>query len=422
VAENGAKEPVIKITNARQIDSVPPRSYTVAENLILRVKPNGSRSWVFRYAAHGKVKEIGLGKAGTKERGLGEAKELAEKMRAAVRNGSDPRTVLKPKHDPSAQTFRWHASRYIEGREADHKAGRHKNRSAKHLAQWTSTLARYAYPHIGDLLPKDIGYAHIEDMARSKDLAAKAETKYRVIQRVKVVLDEAADHDHDHSRFNPAARYLTKLKRDSRDVAHHPYAPVEAVPALYAALTAKDATSALALRWSILTACRSGEARGALWSEIDGDMWAIAATRMKAGRPHSVWLSDEAQSILEVMRERNPKQEGRIFPGPQGGLISDVAINKVLSGVVVKVLGEGAKATAHGFRTSFRTWGAEADAKFSPEALELCLAHIEANKVVAAYNRATMDAERMRILKAWSDYCSGSQDNANVVPFKTSAI
>lgn len=410
-----------KISNARQVDSASPGSYTVAENLILRVKPHGSRSWVFRYAAHGKVKEIGLGKAGTKERGLGEAKELAEKMRAAVRNGLDPRTVLKPKHDPTAMTFKVHAARYIEGREADHKAGRHKNKSAKHLAQWESTLARYAYPHIGDMLPKDIGYAHIEDMARSKDLAAKAETKYRVIQRVKVVLDEAADHDHDHSRFNPAARYLTKLKRDSRDVAHHAYAPVEAVPALYAALKAKDATSALCLRWSILTACRSGEARGALWSEIDGDMWAIAATRMKAGRPHSVWLSDEAQAILEVMRERNPKQEGRIFPGPQGGLLSDVAINKVLKGVVEKELGEGAKATAHGFRSTFRTWGAEADGKFSPEALELCLAHIEANKVVAAYNRATMDAERKRILKAWSAYCSGSQDNANVVPFKKSA-
>lgn len=408
-----------KITNARQVDSAEPGSYTVAENLLLRVKPNGSRSWVFRYQAHGKVREIGLGKAGLKDRGLGEAKELAEKMRAAVRNGVDPRTILKPKHDPSAQTFRWHASRYVEGREADHKAGKHKNRSAKHLAQWTSTLERYAYPIIGDMLPKDIGYAHIEDMGRAKDLAAKAETKYRVIQRVKVILDEAADRDHDHARFNPAARFLSKLKRDSRDVAHHAYAPVAAMPAIYAALKAKDATSALCLRWSILTACRSGEARGALWSEIDGDMWAIPASRMKANKPHSVWLGDEAQAILEIQRERNPKQEGRIFPGPQGGVISDVAINKLLKGVVEKVLGEGAKATAHGFRSTFRTWGSdEADAKFSPEALELCLAHIEANKVVAAYNRAQMEKERKRILHAWNDYCSGDKDNANVVPFK----
>ena len=190
----------------------------------------------------------------------------------------------------------------------------------------------------------------------------------------------------------------------------------------YLALKAKDATSALCLRWSILTACRSGEARGALWSEIDGDMWAIPASRMKANKAHSVWLGDEAQSILAIMRERNPKQEGRIFPGPQGGIISDVAINKLLKGVVEKVLGKDAKATAHGFRSTFRTWGSdETDAKFSPEALELCLAHIEANKVVAAYNRAQMANERKRILKAWNDYCSGVKDEANVVPFKKSA-
>lgn len=412
----------LKITNARQVDSADPGSYTVAENLILRVKPNGARSCVFRYQSHGKVKELGLGKAGMKERGLGEAKELAEKMRAAVRNGDDPRSILKPKHDPSAMTFKRYAERYVEGREADHKAGKHKNRSAKHLAQWGSTLERYAYPLIGDKLPKDITYAHIEDIARAKDLAAKAETKYRVIQRVKVVLDEAADHDHDHSRFNPAARYLTKLKRDSRDVAHHAYAPVDAVPAIYAALKAKDATSALVLRWSILTACRSGEARGALWSEIEGDMWAIPASRMKAGKPHAVWLGEEAKGILAIMAERNPKREGRIFPGPQGGMISDVAINKVLKGVVEKVLGEDAKATAHGFRSTFRTWGSdEADAKFSPEALELCLAHIEANKVVAAYNRATMTAERQRILKAWNDYCANNKDNTNVASLVKSA-
>src|SRR3954468_8267047 len=94
------------VTKALQVDSVGLGAYSAAPNLILRVKPSGARSWIFRYQSGGKVAEVGLGKAGTKERGLGEARDLAEKMRAAVRNGVDPRTVLRPKHDPSALTFR----------------------------------------------------------------------------------------------------------------------------------------------------------------------------------------------------------------------------------------------------------------------------------------------------------------------------
>ncbi len=419
-----AEKLAIKVTAAIQVDSLGAGSYSVANtpNLILRVKPTGTRSWVFRYSSNGKVKEVGLGKAGKRDVGLAEARDKAADMRKAIRDGFDPRTTRASKHDAAAMTFKRYAERYIEGREADHKAGKHKHRSAKHLAQWSSTLERYAYPLIGDMLPKDIGYAHIEDIARAKDLAAKAETKYRVIQRVKLILDEASDHEHDHARFNPAARYLTKLKRDSRDVSHHAYAPVTAMPAIYAALAAKDATSALALRWSILTACRSSEARGALWSEIAGDTWELPAGRMKANKPHTVWLSDEAKAVLAIMAERNPKREGRIFPGPQGGLISDVSVNKVLKGVVEKVLGKDAKATAHGFRSTFRTWGGdEADAKFSAEALELCLAHTEANKVVAAYNHAQMVAERKRIMMAWADYLTGGNNVGNVVKFTKSA-
>lgn len=86
VAEMAGKS----VTQARQVDSFGPGSYSAAPNLILRVKPTGARSWVFRYQSNGKVKELGVGKAGEKERGLAEARTLAEKMRAAVRDGSDP--------------------------------------------------------------------------------------------------------------------------------------------------------------------------------------------------------------------------------------------------------------------------------------------------------------------------------------------
>ncbi|MFD1033106.1 Arm DNA-binding domain-containing protein [Sphingomonas hankookensis] len=115
----------MKVSAATQVDSVGPGSYSVkdAPNLILKVKPAGTRSWVFRYSANGKVKEVGLGKAGKRDVGLAEARDKAAEMRKAIREGVDPRTTRTAKHDPAAMTFRRYAERYVEGREADHKAG-----------------------------------------------------------------------------------------------------------------------------------------------------------------------------------------------------------------------------------------------------------------------------------------------------------
>lgn len=390
-----------------------PAMHLAADNLYLRVTGPGAASWLFRYQSNGKAVQIGLGSHAKLT--LKDATDKAIDMKRAIDGGINPKTLLGDRHDPSANTFKFYAERYIEGREKKHKRGERKHKSAKHMAQWTATLERYVYPHIGITPPKLVSYTDIEDIAEADDLAGKDETKYRVVQRIKVILDEAADREHDFARFNPANRYIAKMNRGSREVKHHAYAAPADVPAIYAALRLKDTTSALCLRWSILTACRSGEARGALWAEIDDDMWRIDAKRMKAGKSHEVWLGDEALSILATMRERAGQSE-RIFPGPHGGLISDVAINKTLA-LAVRDAGFDMKVTAHGFRSSFRTWGAdETEAQFSPEALELCLAHTETNKVKKAYNHASMLVERKRIIKAWNDYCAGfDNENSNVV-------
>lgn len=385
-----------------------PAMHLATDNLYLRVTGPGAASWLFRYQSKGKAVQIGLGSHAKLT--LKDATDKAIDMKRAIDDGINPKTLLGEKHDPSANTFKFYAERYIEGREKKHKRGERKHKSAKHMAQWTATLERYVYPHIGNTPPKNVSYTDVEDIAEADDLASKDETKYRVVQRIKVILDEAADREHDFARFNPANRYIAKMNRGSREVQHHPYAMPGDVPAIYASLRQKVTTSALCLRWSILTACRSGETRGALWAEIDDDMWRIDGKRMKAGKSHEVWLGDEAQSILAIMRERAGQSE-RIFPGSQGGLISDVAINKTLA-LAVRDAGLDIKVTAHGFRSSFRTWGAdETEAQFSPEALELCLAHTETNKVRKAYNHANMLIERKRIIKSWNDYCVGFYDN-----------
>ena len=410
-----------QITNANQVDAEGPGSYSAAPNLILRVKPTGARSWVFRYQSGGSVKEIGLGKAGRKERGLAEARDLAELMRRDIREGRNPKLRVSAKYDATAKTFADYAANVIEVKQDECRNG-------KHLKQWQSTLDEYCsgkhrgVPNIAAMQPKEITYLDIEAVLKQRALrnvdgSLKAETQRRLRQRIAAILKKAAVAEGEPHRFNPAEFYeLPKRKRGSVEN-HHPAAPWQDCPAIYAALLDKDATSALALRWSILTAARSGEARGALWAEIEGDLWSIPPERMKMHRQHIVPLCDDALAILAIMAERNPSKEGKIFPGERGGLISDVAVNKSLA-LAVKTAGVDAKVTAHGFRSSFRDWIAE-ETEFSSQAAEWALAHKQ-GKVEGSYQRASLLDKRKVIMKSWNDYLQSNANNRdNIVKFET---
>lgn len=385
--------------------------YADGDGLYLRVTGEGAASWIFRSKHKGKVYVRGIGSL--KKRGLADARDKARLMHEALGNGIDPGKSVEDEPEakmPKARNFKWYAEEFISDRERKHRQGLNKHRSSKHMAQWPSTLERYAYPIIGELAPAEIDLSHIKKMMAQSDFLKpdgkpKVETQYRVLQRVKLILEDAAEMEKEPFRYNPAARF--KFQRESANVNNHAAARWQDVPAIMAALRQRDSTSALLLRWSILTACRSGEARGALWAEIDGDMWKIDGKRMKGGNSHFVHICAEGMEILEAMRLINGNAN-LIFAGPNGGIISDVAINKTLKSVVVEC-GMKDKVTAHGFRSSFRIWGAEVT-NFSPEALEKCLAHKNRNKIESTYQRSNLPEQRTAIMKSWAKVCAGDDN------------
>ena len=404
-----------KITTAREIDTVQAGSYSAAPNLLLRVKPTGARSWVFRYQFGGKVKEIGLGKAGTKERGLAEARELAEAMRKAIRNGDDPATILKPKHDPSAMTFEVYAKDYI----AANKGGW---RNPKHRLQWPNTLEAYAYPHIGKKRP---GESVVGDSQKllMPGWATKTETASRVRQRIETIIDYAFVIE-GIDRRNPARwkGNLDKLLPKPRKVAKaagkmkpHAAPPWQDCPAIMANLRAKpEVVSALAMRFSILTAARSTEVRGGTWDEVDLDnaVWTIPGDRTKNEESHSVPLNEEALLVLKVMADRKHPLTNRIFPGARGGILSDVAINKTLDTAIgyKHRPGQTRPATAHGIaRSSFRDWVAD-ETNFSDKVGEAALNHKNPNETEASYLRTKFFDRRVSLMRAWGLFLN-SQDN-----------
>lgn len=422
----------INLLKPRQVATLPVGFHSDGSNLYLRVTSPASRQWVFRYSQYGKVRQLGLGS--TVERTIADARTLAQKMREAVRDGLDPSALLNAR-DPDKMTFRIYAEELIE-------AKRKEFRSVKWGKQWSATLAQYVYPGIGDKRANDVTLGDVEAILRPM-WNEKTETATRVRSRIAAILDYAYVAEGIEKR-NPATfrgnlehRGFGKPRKIS-PIEHHPAAPYSEVPAIMTELRELTSTTALCLRFTILTWTRSSEARAAVWEEIgfDDQMWTIPARRMKAGREHQVPLCEEAREILTEMRKRRHRDTSAVFPGAKGGLLSDVGINKVLHSLkTVKRLDAVATeqlranltaaeredafargATVHGFRSSARSWGA-AKTNFPREVLELALAHENSNKVESAYQRDKVLEKRQQVMTAWGASCR----NSNVVPFVRNA-
>ncbi|NLZ43194.1 MAG: integrase arm-type DNA-binding domain-containing protein [Comamonadaceae bacterium] len=363
-----------------------PGYHAIGDGLYLQVSASGARSWIFRYSHGGRRREMGLG--GYPTVSLAQARARAQDLCRLVRAGGDP-LAQRP---AATLTFRQCAEAYIEARRAGW-------RNAKHAAQWQATLAAYAYPILGEVPVAAIAVGEVcrvlEPIWRSR-----TETANRVRGRIEAVLDWATARGH-RAGDNPARwrGHLDKIlpaRAKVQRTRHHAAMPYAEVPAFIAALADQEGIAALALRFVILTAARTGEAIGARWDEIDGDVWAIPGERMKSGRPHRVPLAPAAVAIVKALRGLDPVF---VFPGGrQGKPLSNMALASVL-----KRMGR-TDATVHGFRSAFRDWAAEQTA-FPREVAEGALAHVLTDKVEAAYRRSDLFERRRRLMEVWAGFC-----------------
>jgi integrase len=396
--------PNIKILKPRQVETLGVGTYADGGNLFLRVRSVNSRQWIFRYKKHGKVTEISLGP--TLVRSITEARDLADEMRKSIRDGRNPAVVVRIADPSGPPTFKDYAMRIDQHRRTTLRPGRH-------VEKFANSLRHYVYPFIGDKRPGEITYQDVEDILKQPvELKgsegnlpfwnAKYETASRVRRRIEAVLDYA-DRVEGRDRRNPAAwkggLEHSQLGRPTK-VSHHPSLPYQELPKLMAELKAKNSLSALCLRFIILTACRSGEARGATWSEIDvkGRIWTIAAERAKMGREWRIPLSRAAMEILASVRPLKKGADSLVFPSSRDRPLTDVAVSKALKALCPAV-------TVHGFRSSFRTWGAE-KSSYRNEVLEFALSHVDRNAVRAAYQRSDLFNERVKLARDWGTFCS----------------
>lgn len=390
-----------------------PGYYLDGHGLYLQVAPGGSRSWIFRYKRHGKSHEMGLGSVGTF--GLAQARERAKNCRQLLADDIDPiahrnaaraeRKAAEASAIALSKTFGNCADEY-------HASNADKWKNAKHADQWINTLKTYAVKAFGTVPINDLTKQHVVD-ALQPIWRVKAETASRTLQRIRLVFNYAAAKDYctgRDSEFWEQVKLALGSNDRARKVEHHSACPHRDVGGLLAQIDAGPSGEVikLALRFIVLNAARSGEVRGATWSEIDeeGHRWMIPAERMKAERTHDVPLSRDAMNVLAAVKKIAPPLSAAslVFPSPRGKILSDMVFTQMLRRM-------GLPYTVHGFRASFRTWGSEAT-EHPHEMLEFALAHSVGDSTVRAYARGSMVERRRQLMQDWADYLRTSQRHA----------
>lgn len=386
-----------KLTAAFVKDQTSPGSYGDGRGLILKIRKNGTKTWLFRYSFGGDRFDLTIGAyPGV---GLKEARLAADEYRLQIAKGTNPQAEKRQQRleaeavNRSRVAFEDEAGRYI----ATHAPAWSK----KHRQQWENSLADYVFPVIGTMRPADVDTDDVLEVLEPIWLKIPV-TARRVRNRIELVLDAAKARKMREGE-NPARwrGHLDKLlpKQIRTSVPFPAATPIEARASL-SQLDSIDGIAARAAELIILSVLRNGEVCGAQWPEFDfgNRIWTIPPERMKNNRTHRVPITDR---MLEVINQVKGKHSVWLFPNARGkGPLPSNAIGRALSKL------KAPQGVPHGFRSTFRTWAAE-DTSVPREVCEMALAHRVAGKVEAAYNRSDFLEKRRSLMELWHSYLSG---------------
>jgi integrase len=391
---------------------IPGSARRVSKNLYLQVKDSGSASWLFRYMLDRETHWMGLGSYDNFS--LAEARQRARSNRQLLDDDLDPlqhkrqqRTADQVKA-AKALTFGAAAEQYL--------AAQSQGWNPKHKWQWETTFRGTARTPAATAAINDLPIDSITTALMLKVLeplwARTPETASRIRGRIESVLGWATARGYrdgeNVARWKGHLDKLLPAPSKLRRVEHHPALPYAEAPAFMAELRGIPFTSARALEFTILAVARTNEVIGATWGEFDlgAKVWAIPGARMKAGKAHTVPLSERVIEILKAL-PREPGNDHVFIGGKAGAGLSNMAMLKLLKGMRPGL-------TVHGFRSTFRDWCAERT-NYANHIVEMALAHTVGDKVEAAYRRGDLLAKRAKLMDAWASYCAQKPTDGKVI-------
>ncbi|MEL4200781.1 integrase arm-type DNA-binding domain-containing protein [Klebsiella pneumoniae] len=389
--------------NARQVDTAKPRekAYQLADGagLYPEVVPSGSRYWRMKYRFNGKEKRMAFGVYPAVS--LAQARALRDEAKKKLAEGIDPSFAKKEEklvrdvrlHNTfQAVALEWHGtkvSRWSEGYASDIIEAFNKD----------------IFPYIGQQPVNEIKPLVLLNVLRRMESRGATEKAKKVRQRCSEVFRYAIVTG--RAEYNPAADLTTAMS--GHESKHYPFLTVEELPDFFKALSGYTGSPliVLAARLLILTGVRTGELRGAFWSEFDLEkaVWEIPAERMKMKRPHLVPLSTQALEIVQQLKVMSG-QYPLVFPGRNDPrkTMSEASINQVF-----KRIGYTGKVTGHGFRHTMSTILHEEG--FNTAWIETQLAHVDKNAIRGTYNHALYLEGRKEMMQWYGDYVDSCESN-----------
>ncbi|HGW3127655.1 TPA: tyrosine-type recombinase/integrase [Klebsiella pneumoniae] len=389
--------------NARQVDAAKPKekAYQLADGagLYPEVVPSGSRYWRMKYRFNGKEKRLAFGVYPAVS--LAQARALRDEAKKKLAEGIDPSFAKKEEklvrdvrlHNTfQAVALEWHGtkvSRWSEGYASDIIEAFNKD----------------IFPYIGQQPVNEIKPLVLLNVLRRMESRGATEKAKKVRQRCSEVFRYAIVTG--RAEYNPAADLTSAMS--GHESKHYPFLTVEELPDFFKALSGYTGSPliVLAARLLILTGVRTGELRGAFWSEFDLEkaVWEIPAERMKMKRPHLVPLSTQALEIVQQLKVMSG-QYPLVFPGRNDPrkTMSEASINQVF-----KRIGYTGKVTGHGFRHTMSTILHEEG--FNTAWIETQLAHVDKNAIRGTYNHALYLEGRKEMMQWYGDYVDSCESN-----------
>lgn len=389
--------------NARQVDAAKPKekAYKLADGagLYLEVVPSGSRYWRMKYRFNGKEKRMAFGVYPAVS--LAQARALRDEAKKKLAEGIDPSFAKKEEklvrdvrlHNTfQAVALEWHGtkvSRWSEGYASDIIEAFNKD----------------IFPYIGQQPVNEIKPLVLLNVLRRMESRGATEKAKKVRQRCSEVFRYAIVTG--RAEYNPAADLTSAMS--GHESKHYPFLTVEELPDFFKALSGYTGSPliVLAARLLILTGVRTGELRGAFWSEfyLEKAVWEIPAERMKMKRPHLVLLSTQALEIVQQLKVMSG-QYPLVFPGRNDPrkTMSEASINQVF-----KRIGYTGKVTGHGFRHTMSTILHEEG--FNTAWIETQLAHVDKNAIRGTYNHALYLEGRKEMMQWYGDYVDSCESN-----------
>jgi integrase len=377
-----------------------PQKLADGGGLILHLAPSGAKTWQYRFRLEGREQTLTIGQFPSVA--LEEARRAHRAARWLVERGTHPGHFARDEiarqegeaRRAELNTFRAVSEQWLAASASGVRPSTQANRKGM--------LENHVLPRLGPMALASITRKDVVGLIEHVAAAAPVSAA-RCLMLVRQVFDFALAHELVDASPVPGMAAVGKAVPivGRRAVEPRKALPMSSMGAFLAAIDGaqdSDVLTKAALRLLALTWCRTQEVTGARWDEFDLDAgtWVIPAGRMKAGESHTVYLSAQAATLLRELRLESHGEY--LFPNRRH---PDQPMNRTTLTEWRKRHGFAGLMEIHGLRATASTWAN--DAGHRPDVVEAALAHKEADRVRASYNRASYEAQRRELAQAWGD-------------------